>query len=209
MREDKREALLDAAERAIISSGFAGASTRRIAQEAGAPLSLLHYHFGGKEGVLLALVLRARDRTQAAVREALTGDGPVEDRIDAALGAARDLFFGDGRHARLMLELAVAALHNAALCVEVQRMLSETITTLGSMITALHPRREPGDDGSPPTPAVDPRATASASLLIAAGFGLALQRLLGVEREAAAAAFDLLVRPRPDGLAAAPEHSDD
>ncbi len=35
--------------------GYAGLSTRDVAQEAGVPLSQIHYHFGSKHGMIVAL----------------------------------------------------------------------------------------------------------------------------------------------------------
>jgi AcrR family transcriptional regulator len=36
-------------------NGYAGLSTRDVAAEAGVPLSQIHYHFGSKQGMVLAL----------------------------------------------------------------------------------------------------------------------------------------------------------
>jgi AcrR family transcriptional regulator len=108
---DKREALLDAAERAILAEGYAGASTRRIALEAGVPLSLLHYHFGGKEGLLLALVERARDRNRATARAQVSAGA----RAATALEVTRRTFLDESTTARLLIELAGAASHSPSL----------------------------------------------------------------------------------------------
>ena len=51
-----RSALLDAAQRLLRTEGVAGLSTRRVASAAGQPLSLIHYHFGSKQGLMLALL---------------------------------------------------------------------------------------------------------------------------------------------------------
>ena len=45
-REQVMQALLDAAERLLVSEGYAGISTRRLAQEAGVNHGLVHYYFG-------------------------------------------------------------------------------------------------------------------------------------------------------------------
>jgi AcrR family transcriptional regulator len=181
---DKREALLAAAERAILADGFAGASTRRIAQEADVPLSLLHYYFGGKEGLLVALVERARDRNRTAVQERLSGPGPARARAAAALATARETFLG-GDSVRLLLELAVAALHNPRLHAEVERLYREAMQALGASARDL--LKESGHAGPG-----EIRPEAVASLVLAAGIGLALQQMLGVDRRATEEAFDTL-----------------
>jgi AcrR family transcriptional regulator len=182
---DKREALLAAAERAILADGFAGASTRRIAQEAGVPLSLLHYYFGGKEGLLVALVERTRDRNRAAVQGRLSGPGPAHARAAAALATARATFLGGGDSVRLLLELAVAALHNRRLHAEVERLYREAMQALGASARDL--LAESGLKGRG-----EVRPDAAASLILAAGLGLALQQMLGVDRQATEEAFDTL-----------------
>jgi AcrR family transcriptional regulator len=48
-------ALLDAAKKILRQKGYAGFSTRDVAAQAGVPLSQIHYHFGSKQGLVLAL----------------------------------------------------------------------------------------------------------------------------------------------------------
>ena len=50
-----RAAILDAAARVIIRDGAADFSTRAVAAEAGVNQSLIHYHFGTKERLMLAV----------------------------------------------------------------------------------------------------------------------------------------------------------
>jgi AcrR family transcriptional regulator len=47
--------LLEAAKTVLRQNGYAGLSTRDVAAEAGVPLSQIHYHFGSKQGLVLAL----------------------------------------------------------------------------------------------------------------------------------------------------------
>jgi AcrR family transcriptional regulator len=47
--------LLEAAKSVLRQNGYAGLSTRDVAAAAGVPLSQIHYHFGSKQGMLLAL----------------------------------------------------------------------------------------------------------------------------------------------------------
>lgn len=48
-------ALLEAAKKVLHQKGYSGLSTRDVAAAAGAPLSQIHYHFGSKQGLVLAL----------------------------------------------------------------------------------------------------------------------------------------------------------
>jgi AcrR family transcriptional regulator len=47
--------LLEAAKKVLRQKGYSGLSTRDVAAAAGAPLSQIHYHFGSKQGMVLAL----------------------------------------------------------------------------------------------------------------------------------------------------------
>ncbi len=54
-KSDTRTLLLDAAKKALRREGYSGLATRDVALEAGVPLSQIHYHFGSKQGLVLAL----------------------------------------------------------------------------------------------------------------------------------------------------------
>jgi AcrR family transcriptional regulator len=47
--------LLEAAKKVLRQNGYSGLSTRDVAAAAGVPLSQIHYHFGSKQGMMLAL----------------------------------------------------------------------------------------------------------------------------------------------------------
>jgi AcrR family transcriptional regulator len=53
--------ILAAARDCLLLDGYAGLSTRKVAQQAGVPLSQVHYHFGSKGGMVLEL-LRVENR---------------------------------------------------------------------------------------------------------------------------------------------------
>jgi len=55
-RRDTQLELLAAAEVCLQRDGYGELSTRRVAEHAGVPLSQIHYHFGSKQGLLLALL---------------------------------------------------------------------------------------------------------------------------------------------------------
>jgi AcrR family transcriptional regulator len=53
---DTRLRILTAAKGALLEVGYANLSTRLIAEAAGVPLSQIHYHFGSKQNLMLALL---------------------------------------------------------------------------------------------------------------------------------------------------------
>jgi len=72
---DTRERILEAAAPLFASEGFAGASTRAIAQAAGVNIATLAYHFGDKHGLYAALV----DRTYARLATVALPEGDQAD----------------------------------------------------------------------------------------------------------------------------------
>jgi AcrR family transcriptional regulator len=55
IRSETKFTLLEAAKKILRQNGYSGLSTRDVATAAGAPLSQIHYHFGSKQGLVLAL----------------------------------------------------------------------------------------------------------------------------------------------------------
>lgn len=73
-RADAKTALLDAAKAALLEHGYAGLSTREVAARAGTQMSQIRYHFGSKEGLILALFERMNG--ELIDRQAVTFDDP-------------------------------------------------------------------------------------------------------------------------------------
>jgi AcrR family transcriptional regulator len=68
--EDTRERLLNAAEQLFAEHGISGTTLRALTRAANANLAAVHYHFGGKEGLLDAVVeRRATPMNQERLRE--------------------------------------------------------------------------------------------------------------------------------------------
>ncbi|MCO5143465.1 MAG: TetR family transcriptional regulator [Oligoflexia bacterium] len=77
--QDTRERLMKAAEKIFAQKGYGGATVKEIADSAGVNISLISYHFNGKEGILRACVERfGKDRLQDA-QHLLTPPENLED----------------------------------------------------------------------------------------------------------------------------------
>ncbi len=110
---DKREQILDAAAGLIGGSGYAAASTRAIAAAADVPLSLVHYHFGSRGGLLTSVLERENDRLLERQRELFAGPGSLADRWRAA-AAYLDEDLASG-YVRMLWELWAAGLSDPVL----------------------------------------------------------------------------------------------
>lgn len=105
---DKRELILDAAADLIGRIGYAAASTRAVAAAAGVPLSLVHYHFGSRAGLLSAVLERENARLLERQRELFAGPGSLAERWrQAAAYFEEDLASG---YVRMLWELWAAGL---------------------------------------------------------------------------------------------------
>lgn len=80
--EDTRQRLIEAALVIFGEAGFAGASTRMLADAAGANLAAIPYHFGSKEGLYRAA---AEFIVESCGREIL----PTVDRVNLALAGKK------------------------------------------------------------------------------------------------------------------------
>jgi AcrR family transcriptional regulator len=67
-RAETEDAFLDAAERLLIGVGYAGITTRRLAEEAGANHGLVHYYFGSMENLFVRVLERFTERLVARQR---------------------------------------------------------------------------------------------------------------------------------------------
>lgn len=59
---DTRRLILDAARGCLLEVGYGALSTRRIAEAAGCALGHLHYHFGSKRNLILAVLADENER---------------------------------------------------------------------------------------------------------------------------------------------------
>lgn len=82
---EPEERFLDAAERLLVDVGYAGITTRRLAEEAGANHGLVHYYFGSMEELFLRVLERFTDRLVARQRAMYASDAPFIDKWRTAM----------------------------------------------------------------------------------------------------------------------------
>lgn len=106
-RSAAEQALLDAAERLLVEVGYAGISTRRLAEKAGVNHGLVHYYFGSMENLLVQVLRRFTGRLTARQR-ALYAD-PDVPFLDKWRQAMRYLVSEDAEYEKIWLELQALA----------------------------------------------------------------------------------------------------
>lgn len=125
---DVREQLLVAARQCLLAGGHAALSTRRVADAAGVPLSQIHYYFGGRQGLVLALLEREDRALLARQREMYAADQPLSVRYDQACDFLEaDLASG---YVRLLQEMVAAGWSDPAVAEKVAAILTRWLGLL-------------------------------------------------------------------------------
>src|SRR4249919_2083868 len=107
---DTRTVILEAARSRLLADGYGGLSTRKVADEAGVPLSQLHYHFGSKQGLILALLEEENRRRLARQRTMYAEDAPLWRRYERACDFLEDDL--DSGYVRVLQEMIAAGWSN-------------------------------------------------------------------------------------------------
>jgi AcrR family transcriptional regulator len=81
---DTRGSILAAARSRLLADGYANLSTRNVAEAAGVPLSQIHYHFGSKRQLILAVLEAENERLLERQREMFDAPKPLWVRWELA-----------------------------------------------------------------------------------------------------------------------------
>lgn len=123
--EDLKERLIDAAIRVLSRDGFAHASARAIATEAGTVNGSIFYYFGSMDGLLAATARTVADRGIGRIRAGLGGDRAAVEwpaRLSSVMRAE-----AEGDEGRAVMELFVGARTSPELAAEVRRAIDRAI----------------------------------------------------------------------------------
>jgi AcrR family transcriptional regulator len=113
--------LLEAAQRCLQRHGVAGLSTRKVAEEAGMPLSQIHYHLGSKRGLLLALLEFQNEKLLARQASMYGRPLPLAERwIQACDYLDEDLASG---YVRVLQEMIAAGWSDPEIATEARRIV--------------------------------------------------------------------------------------
>jgi AcrR family transcriptional regulator len=118
-----REAIVEAAGRCIIARGHAALSTRAVATEAGVNQSLIHYYFGTKERLMLAVLERMNHALLKRQAEMFEAPVSFADKwAQACRFYQADL---DSGYVRLLVELSALGVSNRAVGQEVRKLRAQ------------------------------------------------------------------------------------
>jgi AcrR family transcriptional regulator len=128
---DTRTLILDAARRRLLADGYGGMSTRKVADEAGVPLSQLHYHYGSKQGLILALLEEENQRRLARQRNMYSEDAPLWQRYERACDFLEDDL--DSGYVRVLQEMIAAGWSNEELGDAVRKLVGGWFSLLNEV----------------------------------------------------------------------------
>ena len=166
-RAAAEEALMDAAERLLAEVGYAGITTRRLAEEAGLNHGLVHYYFGSNENLLVHALERFTGRLIARQRELYAADLPFAEKWRTAM---HYLISEDVSYQKIWLELQALAWNNPDIGARLARVNAEWRAVLTEAFD--QPRRERG---------IEMPLEALVSLVMTFNLGIIIERLGRIE----------------------------
>lgn len=172
-RVSTRTQILDAGKSVLLESGYANTSTRRVADAAGVPVSQIHYHFGSRQNLVLAVL--AEENAQLLERQTrLYG---AEMPLWRQWEQACDFLEDDLRsgYVRVLQEMTAAGWSDA----EIARAIRDALSGWFDLLTDTAAKVAPRFGGLGP---FTPRELAA--LVAAAFLGIETMILVGFDEEA-------------------------
>jgi AcrR family transcriptional regulator len=164
--------ILEAARRRLLADGYAGLSTRKVAEQAGVPLSQLHYHFGSKQRMVLSLLAEENRRRLDRQITMYAEDGPLWRRYERACDFLEDDL--DSGYVRVLQEMIAAGWSNDDISQAVRELLEGWFTLLVDVAREAEQRHGPLGPFT---------AEEIATLIGAVFFGAESLLLLGFDRQ--------------------------
>jgi AcrR family transcriptional regulator len=166
-RSAAEDALLDAAERLLVEVGYAGITTRRLAEQAGVNHGLVHYYFGSIENLFVRVLERYTAALTARQRAMYATNVPFIEKWRQAM---RYLVADDFAYEKIWFELQALAWNRPELRERVAHVNDEWRTVLIEAFAEPHERY-----------GIEMPLDALVSLVITFNEGVILERLSGIE----------------------------
>jgi AcrR family transcriptional regulator len=164
-------AILEAARRCLLAEGYAAMSLRKVASEAGVPLSQVSYHFGSKSGLVLALLDVENQRRLDRQQSMYAADEPLWRRYEQACDVLEDDL--ESGYVRVLQEMTAAGWSTPAIAERVRTMKQGWYDLLTDVVT----------EASDRLGGLGPFTAAEVATLIGCAFyGAEQELLLGFDR---------------------------
>jgi len=128
---DTRVSILEAARARLLAEGYANLSTRAVAEAAEVPLSQIHYHFGSKQQLILALLEAENTRLLERQRTMYGGSEPLWQQWDRACDYLdEDLESG---YVRVLMEMVAAGWSDEEVAAKVREYVVGWVSLLAEV----------------------------------------------------------------------------
>lgn len=170
---ETRAQILTAGKSALLDSGYAGLSTRRVAEAAGVPLSQIHYHFGSRQNLVLAVLEEENARLLERQTRLYGAEMPLWRQWEQACDfLEEDLRSG---YVRVLQEMTAAGWSDEEIAEAVRQNLTGWFELLADTASKVAPRLS----------GLGPFTAEEVAALIGAAFlGIETMILLGFDEEA-------------------------
>jgi len=136
---DTRTSILGAARDRLLAVGYANLSTRAVAEAAEVPLSQIHYHFGSKQQLILAVLGAENTRLLERQGTMFSGSEPLWQQWERACDFLdQDLESG---YVRILQEMIAAGWSDPQVAAAVRDYLGGWYRLLGSVAERVADRR--------------------------------------------------------------------
>jgi AcrR family transcriptional regulator len=113
LRADRTRArVIDETIRCVLEEGFAAASAKHITERAGVTWGVVQYHFGDRDGLLMAVVDKGFGELLESLRELPLGSQNTCDRTESIVTAAWEAFSSPTSMAALEILIATRAMRD-------------------------------------------------------------------------------------------------
>jgi AcrR family transcriptional regulator len=194
---DTRTLILEAARGRLLADGYAGLSTRKVAEQARVPVSQLHYHFGSKQGLILALFAEENQRRLDRQRDMYAQDLPLWRRYERACDYLEDDL--DSGYVRVLQEMIAAGWSNRGVCEAVRELLSGWFRLLADVVREAGRHRSLGPFTAEELAALVGSAFLGSEELLLLGFDRQLLPIRAALRRVAVVLRQLEEEPAPAG----------
>jgi AcrR family transcriptional regulator len=161
---------LDAAERLLVEVGYAGITARKLADEAGANLGLVHYYFGSMEELFLQVLERFTDKLMVRQRAMYATPAPYIEKWREAMRYLDE----DRPYQKIWFELQAMAWTRPEFRARVARVHEAWRDAMRAAVAEALARYQLADG--------ELSTEAWVTLIVAVNEGIILERLSGIDR---------------------------
>jgi AcrR family transcriptional regulator len=167
-RVNTEQRLLDAAERLLVDIGYARITARKLAEEAGANLGLVHYYFGSMEELFIEVLERFTGTLIARQRAMYSAPGPYIEKWRQAMRYLDE----DRPYQKIWWELQAMSWNHPEYAARVARVLDAWRDAMRGAVREALQRYDLDDDHF--------STEAWITLIVTVNEGIILERLSGV-----------------------------